>query len=197
MAVRDSCPARPRRRQDVLPRGHLSVDLRPAEGRAGPEGIMVRSRRGSRRRRRPLGERTSRFVIIAGLPEGKNAGPLADVLIDIVNVMPDKLRQSAGSTGGCDTPTMMVGADGSNHRWRFQHARSTPRVGRARGDPGRVGARRVAAPDRPAAQTAGVDDRSGSGPQRWMSRRLRRCADLRRATRAGSRCHRACRLAGV
>jgi len=102
---------------------------------------MVRSRRGSRGRRRPLGERTggkilamvsiderdprvagrrvpgawegdliigragqgaaaalvertSRFVIIAGLPEGKNADPLADVLIDIVNAMPDKLRQS-------------------------------------------------------------------------------------------------------
>lgn len=114
----------------ALPRGELAR-----------EGIMLRSRRAARRRRRPLGERTggkiiamvsiddrdpqvagrrvpgawegdliigragqsaaatlvertSRFVIIAGPPDAKNADPLADILIDIVNAMPDKLRGS-------------------------------------------------------------------------------------------------------
>jgi len=62
---------------------------------------------------------------------------------------------------------------GSSHRWGSQHGRSTPRVGRARGDPSRVGARRVAAPDRSAYRAAGVDDRSGGPSPRPPSPRLR------------------------
>ncbi|MGH3286375.1 MAG: IS30 family transposase, partial [Streptosporangiaceae bacterium] len=41
-----------------------------------------------------LAERTSRLTVILGLPEGKNAGPLADILIDAVQAMPGKVRGS-------------------------------------------------------------------------------------------------------
>lgn len=111
------------------------------KGELAREGILLRSKRTIRKRRRPLGERTggrivgmvsiddrpqsaadrrvpgawegdliigaagksaaatlverhSRFVIILGLPEGKNADGLADVLIDRVQDMPAHLRGS-------------------------------------------------------------------------------------------------------
>ncbi len=110
-------------------------------GELAREGILLRSRRAVRRRRRPLGERTggriigmvsiddrdpavagrrvpgaregdliigragqsaaatliertSRFTVIPGLPEGKNADGLADILIDHVTGMPGKMRGS-------------------------------------------------------------------------------------------------------
>lgn len=111
------------------------------KGELAREGILLRSKRTARRRRKPLGERTggrivgmvsiderpeeagdrrvpgawegdliigaggktaaatlverhSRFVVILGLPEGKNADGLADVLIDHVGDMPRHLRGS-------------------------------------------------------------------------------------------------------
>jgi len=111
------------------------------KGELAREGIMLRSRRAARRRRRPLGERTggkiigmvsiddrdpeaagrkvpgawegdliigragksaaatlvertSRFTIILGLPDGKHADGLADALIDAVRDMPGKMRGS-------------------------------------------------------------------------------------------------------
>ncbi len=110
-------------------------------GELAREGIVLRSRRTARKRRRLLGERTggriigmisiddrdpqaadrrvpgaregdlvigaggktaaatlagrtSRFTIICGLPDGKNADSLADILIDHVKAMPEKLRGS-------------------------------------------------------------------------------------------------------
>ena len=110
------------------------------KGELAREGILLRSRRTTRKRRRPVGERTggrivgmvsiddrpddatlrvpgawegdlivgaggktaaatlverhSRYVIILGLPEGKKADPLADVLIDRVHDLPTHLRGS-------------------------------------------------------------------------------------------------------
>lgn len=110
------------------------------KGELAREGILLRSKRTTRKRRRPLGERTggrivgmvsiddrpedaalrvpgawegdliigaggktaaatlverhSRYVIILGLPEGKKADPLADVLIDRVHDLPAHLRGS-------------------------------------------------------------------------------------------------------
>lgn len=111
------------------------------KGELAREGIMLRSGRRARRRRRPLGERTggrivgmvsidardpaasdrrapghwegdliigkdgasaaatlvertSRFVTILGLPHGKHADSLADVLIDHVSDMPERIRGS-------------------------------------------------------------------------------------------------------
>jgi IS30 family transposase len=118
------------RRIYALPRGELAR-----------EGILLRSRRPARRRRRPPGERTggriigmisiddrdpavagrrvpgawegdlvigragksaaatlveraSRFTVIPGLPDGKHASGLADILIDRVAGMPGKMRGS-------------------------------------------------------------------------------------------------------
>jgi len=85
------------------------------------------------------------------------------------------VRRWAGSTGGCDAPTMMVRADGSNYRWRFPHSRSTPRVGRARGDPGGVGARGVVVTDRFAHIEGPVVDRGVRGARQ-------RRADTRRSS---------------
>jgi IS30 family transposase len=109
------------------------------KGELAREGIILRSRRTARRRRRPLGERTggrivgmvsiddrdpaaagrrvpghwegdliigragktaaatlvertSRFTVILGLPDGKHADSLADILIDHVAGMPAKMR---------------------------------------------------------------------------------------------------------
>jgi IS30 family transposase len=111
------------------------------KGELAREGIMLRSRRTTRRRRRPLGERTggkilgmvsiddrdpavtgrrvpgawegdliigragqsaaatlvertSRFTVILGLPQGKDSAGLADILIGHVTGMPDKMRGS-------------------------------------------------------------------------------------------------------
>jgi len=110
------------------------------KGELAKAGIMLRSKRTSRRRRKPLGERTggrivgmvsiddrpedaalrvpgawegdliigksgksaaatlverhSRFVIILGLPDGKQSEGLADVLIDRISDLPRHLRGS-------------------------------------------------------------------------------------------------------
>jgi len=111
------------------------------KGELAREGILLRSRRAARKRRRPMGERTggkivsmvsiddrdpevagrrvpgawegdlliggagksaavtlvertSRFTVILGLPDGKHADGLADILIDHASGMPDKMRGS-------------------------------------------------------------------------------------------------------
>ena len=111
------------------------------KGELAREGILLRSRRTARRRRRPVGERTgghiigmvsiddrdpqvtgrrvpgawegdlligragksaaatlvertSRFTVILGLPGGKKADDLADILIDHASGMPGKIRGS-------------------------------------------------------------------------------------------------------
>jgi IS30 family transposase len=76
----------------------VSIDDRPAEvaGRRVPgawEGDLLIGRAG-KSAAATLAERTSRFTVILGLPDGKQAEPLAGILIDTVNAMPDKLRGS-------------------------------------------------------------------------------------------------------
>jgi IS30 family transposase len=78
--------------------GMVSIDDRPAEvaGRRVPgawEGDLLIGRAG-KSAAATLAERTSRFTVILGLPDGKHAEPLAGILIDTVTAMPDKLRGS-------------------------------------------------------------------------------------------------------
>lgn len=78
--------------------GMVSIDDRPAEAtdRRVPgawEGDLVIGKAG-RSAVATLVERRSRFLIMLGLPEGKKADALADVLIDSVNDLPTLMRGS-------------------------------------------------------------------------------------------------------
>lgn len=110
------------------------------KGELAKHGVMLRSKRTTRRRRKPVGERTApivgmvsiddrdasvddrrvpgawegdlvvgahgrtavatlverttRFTVILGLPEGKHAAPLADILIEHANSLPAMMRTS-------------------------------------------------------------------------------------------------------
>jgi IS30 family transposase len=78
--------------------GMVSIDDRPAEAadRRVPgawEGDLIIGTLG-KSAAATLVERHSRYVIILGLPDGKNADGVADVLIDRVNDLPSHLRGS-------------------------------------------------------------------------------------------------------
>lgn len=77
--------------------GMVSIDDRPDEAVARVpgawEGDLVIGK-GGKSAVATLVERHSRFVMILGLPEGKQSAGLADVLIDRVNDMPRHLRGS-------------------------------------------------------------------------------------------------------
>lgn len=77
--------------------GMTSIDARPdeADDRRIPgwwEGDLIIGRGGASAAA-TLVERTSRYALILGLPEGKKASGLADVLIDHVEGLPDFMRQ--------------------------------------------------------------------------------------------------------
>jgi len=76
--------------------GMVSIDDRPetASDRRVPgawEGDLIIGK-GGKTAAATLVERASRFVVICGLPEGKKADGLADVLIDIVHALPTQVR---------------------------------------------------------------------------------------------------------
>jgi IS30 family transposase len=78
--------------------GMVSIDDRPdtATDRRVPgswEGDLIIGK-GGKSAAATLVERTSRYVIICGLPEGKKADALADVLIDTVTALPAQVRGS-------------------------------------------------------------------------------------------------------
>ena len=78
--------------------GMVSIDDRPEDvaDRRVPgagEGDLVIGKAG-RTAAATLVERTSRFTIILGLPEGKNADALADTLIETVRGLPAQVRGS-------------------------------------------------------------------------------------------------------
>lgn len=78
--------------------GMVSIDDRPesAADRRVPgawEGDLIIGKAG-KTAAATLVERTSRFVVICGLPEGKKADGLADVLIDTVRGLPAQVRGS-------------------------------------------------------------------------------------------------------
>ncbi|MHB1739070.1 MAG: IS30 family transposase [Actinomycetes bacterium] len=78
--------------------GMVSIDARDPEvaGRRVPgawEGDLIIGRAGQSAAA-TLVERTSRFTVILGPPEGKKADGLADILIDHVKGMPEKMRGS-------------------------------------------------------------------------------------------------------
>jgi len=76
--------------------GMVSIDDRPetASDRRVPgswEGDLIIGK-GGKTAAATLVERASRFVVICGLPEGKKADGLADVLIDTVHALPTQVR---------------------------------------------------------------------------------------------------------
>jgi IS30 family transposase len=78
--------------------GMVSIDDRPedATDRRVPghwEGDLIIGAAG-KSAAATLVERTTRFVVIKALPEGKRADPLADILIDQVNELPAMMRKS-------------------------------------------------------------------------------------------------------
>lgn len=77
--------------------GMVSIDDRPDDAAARVpgawEGDLIIGRSG-KSAAATLVERHSRFVVILGLPEGKQSDPLTDVLIDQVADMPRHLRGS-------------------------------------------------------------------------------------------------------
>ena len=77
--------------------GMVSIDDRPEDAAlrvpGAWEGDLIVGA-GNRTAAATLVERHSRYVIILGLPEGKKADPLADVLIDRVHDLPAHLRGS-------------------------------------------------------------------------------------------------------
>ena len=78
--------------------GMVSIDDRPesASDRRVPgswEGDLIIGQ-GGKSAAATLVERTSRFVLICGLPDGKKADALADILIDTVHQMPAQVRGS-------------------------------------------------------------------------------------------------------
>ncbi len=60
--------------------------------RAGGEGDLIVGKNGASAAA-TLVERTSRYTLILGLPDGKTASGVADVLIDQVQGLPDFMRQ--------------------------------------------------------------------------------------------------------
>ncbi|WP_158726438.1 IS30 family transposase [Tomitella fengzijianii] len=86
--------------------GMVSIDDRPeqATGRRIPgswEGDLIIGK-GGKSAAATLVERTSRFTLICGLPAGKNADGLADVLIDTVSDMPRNILGSLTSDKGTE-----------------------------------------------------------------------------------------------
>jgi IS30 family transposase len=78
--------------------GMVSIDARPAEvlSRRVPgawEGDLIMGRM-NQTAVATLVERSSRFVILIALPQGKNAEGLADAVIDKVRTLPALMRQS-------------------------------------------------------------------------------------------------------
>lgn len=75
----------------------ISIDDRPDDAARTVPGACVGDLiigKGGKSAVATLVERHSRFVMILGLPEGKRADPLADILIDTINQMPRHLRRS-------------------------------------------------------------------------------------------------------